>query len=97
MSRTDTASRVIAASAERVYPARVVQAVGFVSDDPAFTGTMTMAWSVAPTVDGVRVEVRADNVVRVDAAVQFAVEAGLAAGVDESADVRTGDYHLTGS
>ena len=27
---------------------RVVQAVDFVADDPAFAGTMTMTWSVAP-------------------------------------------------
>jgi uncharacterized protein YndB with AHSA1/START domain len=42
---------------------RVVQAVTFVSDDPAFAGTMTMAWEVAP-IDGDRtlVTIRADGV-----------------------------------
>ena len=41
---------------------RVVQAVDFVSDDPAFAGTMTMTWSVTAVDDGSRVEFRADDV-----------------------------------
>lgn len=41
---------------------RVVQAVDFVSDDPAYGGTMTMSWSLTPVGGGTRVEVRADNV-----------------------------------
>lgn len=41
---------------------RVVQAVDFVSDDPAFAGTMTMTWSVSPVESGTRVEIRADDV-----------------------------------
>ena len=42
---------------------RVVQAVAFVSDDPAFTGTMTMTWTVQQVNDGgTRVEITADNV-----------------------------------
>ena len=41
---------------------RVVQAVDFVSDDPAFRGTMTMTWAVAPVVGGTRVDIRADDV-----------------------------------
>ena len=41
---------------------RVVQAVDFVSDDPAFAGTMTMTWSVSPVEGGTRVEIRADDV-----------------------------------
>lgn len=41
---------------------RVVQAVDFVSDDPAFAGTMTMTWSVNAVDDGSRVEFRADDV-----------------------------------
>jgi uncharacterized protein YndB with AHSA1/START domain len=41
---------------------RVVQAVDFVSDDPAFAGTMTMSW-VVRAVDGrTRVEITADDV-----------------------------------
>jgi uncharacterized protein YndB with AHSA1/START domain len=41
---------------------RVVQAVDFVSDDPAYAGTMTMTWEVAAADDGTRVEFRADDV-----------------------------------
>ncbi len=41
---------------------RVVQAVDFVSDDPAQAGTMTMTWQVTPEGAGTRVEVRADDV-----------------------------------
>ncbi len=41
---------------------RVVQAVDFVSDDPAFSGTMTMTWSVVAADGGTRVEIRADDV-----------------------------------
>lgn len=41
---------------------RVVQAVDFVSDDPAYTGTMTMTWAVTPVDAGTRVDIRADNV-----------------------------------
>jgi uncharacterized protein YndB with AHSA1/START domain len=41
---------------------RVVQAVDFVSDDPAFAGTMTMIWEVAPAEAGTRVEVIAEDV-----------------------------------
>lgn len=43
---------------------RLVQAVDFESDDPAFAGTMTMTWSVTP-VDGGRaaqVDIVADDV-----------------------------------
>jgi len=41
---------------------RVVQAVDFVSDDPAFAGTMTMTWTLSAAEGGTRVEVRADDV-----------------------------------
>ena len=41
---------------------RIVQAVDFVSDDPAFAGTMTMTWEVTEVDDGSRVEFRADDV-----------------------------------
>ena len=41
---------------------RVVQRIEFVSEDPAFDGTMTMTWEVTP-VDAVsRVDIRADDV-----------------------------------
>jgi uncharacterized protein YndB with AHSA1/START domain len=41
---------------------RVVQAVDFVSDDPAFAGTMTMTWEVTSEGTGSRVEIRAEDV-----------------------------------
>jgi uncharacterized protein YndB with AHSA1/START domain len=41
---------------------RVVQAVDFVSDDPANAGTMTMTWSLTAVDGGTRVDIRADEV-----------------------------------
>lgn len=41
---------------------RVVQAVDFISDDPAFSGTMTMTWEVSGVDGGTQVAVRAENV-----------------------------------
>ena len=41
---------------------RVVQAVDFVSDDPAFAGTMTMTWQVSAVNAGTRVDIIADDV-----------------------------------
>jgi uncharacterized protein YndB with AHSA1/START domain len=41
---------------------RVVQAVDFDSDDPAFAGTMTMTWTVRAVGGGTRVEITADDV-----------------------------------
>jgi uncharacterized protein YndB with AHSA1/START domain len=41
---------------------RVVQAVDFVSDDPAFAGTMTMTWTVRAVDGGSRLEITADDV-----------------------------------
>jgi uncharacterized protein YndB with AHSA1/START domain len=45
-----------------VPDARVVQAVDFVSDDPAFSGTMTMTWEVMPGDGGTRVVITAADV-----------------------------------
>jgi uncharacterized protein YndB with AHSA1/START domain len=46
-----------------IVPAvRVVQAVDFVSDDPAYAGTMTMTWEVTAVDGGTRVDIRADDV-----------------------------------
>jgi uncharacterized protein YndB with AHSA1/START domain len=42
--------------------ARVVQSVDFVSDDPAYAGTMTMTWEVTAGAAGTRVDIRADDV-----------------------------------
>jgi uncharacterized protein YndB with AHSA1/START domain len=41
---------------------RVVQAIDFVSDDPAFAGTMTMTWEIAEVDGGTQVEFRAQDV-----------------------------------
>ena len=41
---------------------RVVQAVDFVSDDPAFAGTMTMTWEVTAVEGGTLVDIVADDV-----------------------------------
>ena len=41
---------------------RVVQAVDFESDDPAFAGTMTMTWAVQASDHGTLVEFIADDV-----------------------------------
>lgn len=41
---------------------RLVQAVDFVSDDPANAGTMTLTWALAAVDAGTRVDVRADDV-----------------------------------
>lgn len=47
---------------EIVPGVRVVQAVDFVSDDPAYAGTMTMTWEVTPAGSGTWLELRADDV-----------------------------------
>jgi uncharacterized protein YndB with AHSA1/START domain len=41
---------------------RVVQAVDFVSDDPAYAGTMIMTWEVTAVDAGTRVDIVAENV-----------------------------------
>jgi uncharacterized protein YndB with AHSA1/START domain len=41
---------------------RVVQAVDFVSNDPANAGTMTMTWQLTAVDGGTRVDIRADDV-----------------------------------
>jgi len=41
---------------------RVVQAVDFVSDDPAYAGTMTMTWQVTAAGAGTRVDIVAEDV-----------------------------------
>jgi uncharacterized protein YndB with AHSA1/START domain len=41
---------------------RVVRAVDFVSDDPAFAGTMTMTWEVTAVDAGTRVDIVAEDV-----------------------------------
>jgi uncharacterized protein YndB with AHSA1/START domain len=41
---------------------RVVQAVDFVSDNPAYAGTMTMTWEMTPVDGGTRVDISAEDV-----------------------------------
>jgi uncharacterized protein YndB with AHSA1/START domain len=41
---------------------RIVQAVDFVSDDPAYAGTMTMTWEVTAVDSGTRVDIAAEDV-----------------------------------
>jgi uncharacterized protein YndB with AHSA1/START domain len=41
---------------------RVVQAVDFESDDPAFAGTMTMTWALTAAAGGTRVDITAEGV-----------------------------------
>jgi uncharacterized protein YndB with AHSA1/START domain len=47
---------------ELVPQERVVQAVDFLSEDPAFAGTMVMTWELSADDRGTRVEIRADDV-----------------------------------
>jgi len=47
---------------EVVDGVRVVQAIEFVADDPAFTGTMTMRWELRAVDVGTRVDIVADDV-----------------------------------
>jgi len=56
-------SDVVEARFVEIVPGeRVVQAVDFVSDDPAFAGTMTMTWALASAEGGTLVSIRADDV-----------------------------------
>jgi uncharacterized protein YndB with AHSA1/START domain len=47
---------------ELVPGERIVQQADFVSDDPAFAGTMTMSWILVPLPEGTEVTIIADNV-----------------------------------
>jgi uncharacterized protein YndB with AHSA1/START domain len=62
---------------------RIVQAVDFVSDDPAFAGTMTMTWHVVPVDTGTRVDVTAADVPPGISAADHA--AGIASSLDHLA------------
>jgi uncharacterized protein YndB with AHSA1/START domain len=68
---------------------RVVQAVDFVSDDPAFAGTMTMTWEITPVGRGTRVDITAadvpDGISEADHAAGLASSlANLAAYIEEA-------------
>jgi uncharacterized protein YndB with AHSA1/START domain len=69
---------------EIVDGVRVVQAVDFVSDDPAFAGTMTMTWELTAVDGGTRVDIRADDVPPGISAADHA--AGLASSLANLAD-----------
>jgi len=61
--KASTDSDVVEARFVDLVPgARVVQAVDFVSDDPAYAGTMTMTWEITAVDGGTRVDITADNV-----------------------------------
>jgi uncharacterized protein YndB with AHSA1/START domain len=61
--KTTADSDIVEARFVDIVPGvRVVQAVNFVSDDPAQAGTMTMTWEVTAVENGTRVEFRADDV-----------------------------------
>ncbi|TCK26121.1 SRPBCC domain-containing protein [Pseudonocardia endophytica] len=61
--KTTAGSDVVEARFVEIVPAvRVVQAVDFVADDPAFAGTMTMTWELTGEAGGTRVVIRADDV-----------------------------------
>lgn len=59
---TEDADIVEARYVDIVHDDRVVQAVDFESDDPAFAGTMTMTWSVRTVAGGTLVEFIAEDV-----------------------------------
>ncbi|PZF85800.1 SRPBCC family protein [Jiangella anatolica] len=59
---TDGSDVVETRFVELVPGVRVVTATDFVSDDPAFAGTMTMTWALTPVDGGTRVDIRADDV-----------------------------------
>lgn len=78
-------SDVVEARFVEVVPGtRVVQEVDFVSDDPAFAGTMSMTWEVTPVDVGTRVDIMADNVPDGISAEDHAV--GLASSLANLAD-----------
>ena len=56
-------SDVVEARFVEIVPGRrVAYAVEFVSEDPAYAGTMTMAWHLVPVAGGTRVDITADAV-----------------------------------
>lgn len=82
-------SDVVEARFVEIVPGvRVVQAVEFESDDPAYAGTMRMTWTLAPVEGGTRVEIRAEDVPPGISAEDHA--AGLASSLRNLADYLTG-------
>jgi uncharacterized protein YndB with AHSA1/START domain len=68
---------------------RVVQAVDFESEDPAFAGTMTMTWEVTAVDNGTRVDITADAVPHGISAEDHA--AGLASSLANLAEYLEGE------
>ena len=61
--KTTADSDVVSVRYVDVVPGeKVVQAVDFDSDDPAFSGTMLMTWTATAVEGGTRVDIRADDV-----------------------------------
>jgi uncharacterized protein YndB with AHSA1/START domain len=61
--KTTTDSDIVEARFIDMVPGqRVVQAVDFISDDPANAGTMTMTWEVTAVDAGTRVDIIAEDV-----------------------------------
>src|SRR6476660_4126664 len=61
--KATTDSDIVEARYVDIVPdVRVVQAVDFVSHDPALAGTMLMTWEVSAVDGGTRVDVTADDV-----------------------------------
>ena len=61
--KTTADSDIVEARFVGIVPGeRVVQAVDFVSDDPAYAGTMTMTWQVTAVEAGTRVDIVAEDV-----------------------------------
>ncbi len=61
--KATTDSDVVEVRFSEIVPGvRIVQAVDFVSDDPAYSGTMTMTWEVTAVEGGTRVDITADDV-----------------------------------
>ena len=61
--KTTNDSDIVEARFVDIVPGvRVVQAVDFVSDNPAYAGTMTMTWEVTAVEGGTRVDITADEV-----------------------------------
>lgn len=75
---------VVADLIDVVPQQRVVQAVNFVSDDPAFAGTMIMTWQLTSVDGATRVDFIADNVPEGISAGDHAV--GLSASLENLAN-----------